>query len=264
MESCLYRGYVDHARTRPKRHKLRYRVFSLLLDLDELDAVDAQSRVLGINRRAPLSFRESDHGDGRVRGLKGWVEDHLKKAGLAVEGLRVRVLCYPRIFGYVFNPLTVYYCYDADGAMIATLHEVHNTFDEKHTYVLPAEVGANGTVRQQAEKRMYVSPFTGMDGQYRFDLVPPGEGVRVFIGLSDEDGPLLSASFEGTRQKLTGRALLATFVQYPLMTLKVVAGIHYEALKLWAKRVPLFRHQDAAERISSSVQPEKPPRPAAD
>ncbi len=252
MFSSLYKGYVDHARRRPKRHKLRYRVFSLLLDLDELNEINQTSRVFGVNRRALLSFWERDHGEGAETGLKGWVASHVEKAGFSAGDMSVRVLCYPRILGYVFNPLTVYYCYDAKGDLMVTLHEVHNTFDEKHIYVLPAFVDGRGHVRQQTEKRMYVSPFTEMEGQYQFDLRPPGEDIRVFIGLSDAEGPLLSASFEGEREAWSDRALLLTFLQYPLMTLKVTIGIHYEALKLWWKKVPIIRHAPAAERIAAT------------
>ncbi|WOF72642.1 DUF1365 domain-containing protein [Parvibaculaceae bacterium PLY_AMNH_Bact1] len=252
MFSSLYKGFVDHARRRPARHTLRYRVFSLLLDLDELDEINRTSRVFGINRWALLSFWEKDHGAGEDSNLKAWVAEHVTKAGFSATGMRVRVLCYPRILGYVFNPLTVYYCYDPNGVLMVTLHEVHNTFDEKHTYVLPAPVDKRGRVRQEIEKRMYVSPFTEMEGHYQFDLCPPDEHVRVFIGLSDAEGPLLSASFEGEREPWSDRALLLTFLQYPLMTLKVTVGIHYEALKLWWKKVPIIRHEPAKERITAT------------
>lgn len=252
MISSLYKGYVDHARRRPTRHTLRYRVFSLLLDLDELEEISRTSRVFGVNRRAPLSFWEKDHGNGDNTGLKDWVAAHVTKAGFSADGMQVRILCYPRILGYVFNPLTVYYCYDANGVLMVTLHEVHNTFDEKHTYVLPAPVDRRGRVRQETDKRMYVSPFTEMEGRYQFDLCPPDENVRVFIGLSDADGPLLSASFEGERESWSDKALALTFFQYPLMTLKVTVGIHYEALKLWWKRVPVTSHEPAPERVTAT------------
>ncbi len=151
--SCLYEGVITHIRRRPKRHAFRYSVFSLLLDLDEAERLDAGSWLFGFNRAAPLSFRESDHGAGAPRGLKQWAAGHVSRAGIPTDNLKVRVLCYPRIFGYVFNPLTVYYCFDGDDEWVATLHEVTNTFGEKHTYVLAADG------RQQAVKRMYVSPL---------------------------------------------------------------------------------------------------------
>ena len=260
MNSCLYKGYVDHTRVRPRRHKLRYRVFSLLLDLDDLAQIDANSRLLTVNRRGPLSFWESDHGDGAPLGLKSWVLNHLKTAGFETEGVAVRALCYPRIFGYVFNPLTVYFCYDSGGRLFATLHEVQNTFGEKHTYVLPARLDEDGKIRQVSVKYMYVSPFTEMDGTYKFELTGPEEKIRVVIGLHDRQGPVLNALFEGRRQALSDRALFLTFFQYPLMTAKVTVGIHLEALRLWLKKVPLVRREPAHAPITTSYP--KPDVPA--
>lgn len=254
MKSGLYRGYVTHVRSAPKRHAFRYRVFSLLLDLDELNDINAQSRLLGINRRAILSFYEGDHGDGAPRGLKKWALRHLAIAGYETADARIEVLCYPRIFGYAFNPLTVYYCYDNGGSLMATLHEVHNTFGEKHTYVLPAREDGDGKARQVCDKEMYVSPFTEMEGRYDFKLNRPGGRLSLAINLTKEGQHILSAGFQGERRALTDRALLATFFQYPLMTLKVIAGIHFEALRLWLKGVKLVPRAPAPIKIAVSHQ----------
>lgn len=253
MKSCLYTGHVSHTRHRPKRHAFRYRVFSMLLDLDEMHALDRTSWLFGVNRPAPLSFREADHGDGTATGLRDWVVMRLQVAGYETQGVQIRVLCYPRIFGYVFNPLTTYYCYDNGGALMATLHEVHNTFDEKHTYILPATANEGGTVRQMSNKNMYVSPFTEMGGTYRFVLNDPADEVRMGIHLSQNDEPVLSATFCGTRREMSARALLHTFFQYPLMTLKVIGGIYFEALRLWIKGVAIIKREAAPIRISSST-----------
>lgn len=258
--SSLYKGYVTHARSTPKRHAFRYRVFSLLLDLGELNEIDAQFRLLGINRSAPLSFHERDHGAGAATGLKDWALRHLAEAGYETEGVRIEVLCYPRIFGYAFNPLTVYYCYDSGGSLMATLHEVHNTFGEKHTYVLPARTGDDGKTRQACDKEMYVSPFTEMEGRYDFRLNAPGEHLSLAINLSKGDQHILSAGFQGERRALTDGALLATFIQYPLMTLKVIAGIHMEALRLWIKGVKLVPRAPAPVKIAASHQTIRPPQ----
>jgi len=251
--SALYLGDVMHARFRPRRHKLHYRVFSLLLDLDELPAFSATSRLFGYNRRAVLSFWDKDHGDGETGGLRAWVEARLLEAGCFEAGMSLRVLCYPRILGYVFNPLTVYFCYAPDGALRAILYEVCNTFGERHTYVIAVSGDEPGPIRHGCPKELYVSPFLPMACFYRFHIEPPGEAILVRIDESDADGPLLVASFAGTRQPMTDRSLLGALLRYPLMTLKVTAGIHWEALRLWWKGVPIHRHQAADRPVASTI-----------
>lgn len=249
MKSALYSGHVVHARLRPKRHRLRYRVFSLLIDLDELAELDRR-RLFGVNRRALFSFWECDHG-GAAGGLRSWVEDRLEDAGLPFSTLRLQVLCYPRILGYVFNPLTVYFCSEGE-QLRAILYEVHNTHGEKRTYVIRVENDAP-VVEQSCAKELYVSPFVPMECVYRFRIEPPAERVLVAIDETDAEGPLLKASFAGTRKALTDRTLLHAFLAYPLMTLKVTAAIHWEALKLWAKGVPVFRHRPAQAPIATTI-----------
>lgn len=252
LQSALYAGHVFHSRTRPRKHSLHYRVFSLLLDLDELPALSRMSRLFGINRGGVFSFWEKDHGDGRATGLRSWVEAQLDRAGIATGRSSIAMLCYPRMFGYVFNPLTVYFCSDADGVTRAILYEVCNTFGERHTYVIRAgERG--GPVEHSCAKELYVSPFVPMDCEYHFHIEPPDERVLVRIDETDAEGLLLKASFAGKRQELSGKALLRALLAYPLMTVKIMGAIHWEALKLWRKGVPLFRHKPAATRIASTV-----------
>lgn len=254
-QSAIFFGEVVHSRVRPKAHRLRYRVFSLLVDLDELAALDGTLKLFGHNRRAVFALHDADHGTGEKGGLKRWAEGHLAAAGLWCEGMRISMLCYPRIFGYVFNPLTVYFCRTADGALRAILYEVCNTFHERHTYVIPAEAGENGVVRHECAKEMYVSPFVAMDCRYRFRIVPPGEAVLVSIDEHDAEGRLLFASFAGQRRPLTDRTLLRALFAYPLMTVKVMGAIHWEALKLWLKGVPVHRHRKAEKPVASTVVP---------
>ena len=235
MSACgIYTGVVVHKRLRPRRHRLSYRVFSLLLDLDELATLSL--RWLSINRPGLLSFRESDHGDGGR--LKPWVRAQLAAAGIVADG-PVRMLCYPRMLGYVFNPLTEYFCYGADGALAAVIHEVHNTHGERHAYVLPA---GEGIVRQSCAKAFFVSPFVPMDCVYDFTITPPSDRVSVGIVERDGDGTLLTATFSGERAELTDARLLRAVFAHPLMTLKVTAAIHWEALKLLFKGLRVYRH----------------------
>lgn len=250
MNSALYAGRVVHARLRPKRHRLSYRVFSLLLDLDEIDVLSRRLKLFAHNSAAVFSFHDRDHGDGSGD-LRAWVDAQLGAAGVTLAAQKITMLCYPRIFGYVFNPLTVWFCHEGD-ELRAILYEVHNTFHERRTYVIRVAPGANA-IEQSCAKELYVSPFVPMDCAYEFHIEPPGEKVVVAIDETDPQGLLLKASFAGIRQPLTDGSLLRALFAYPLMTLKVTAAIHWEALKLWAKGVPVFRHRPAPARIATTV-----------
>ncbi|HTQ13576.1 MAG TPA: DUF1365 domain-containing protein [Rhizomicrobium sp.] len=236
MHSAIYEGYVAHTRIFPRRHAFRYRVFSLLLDLDEIDAPGL--RLFGRNGCRLASFHDGDHGDGRP--LREWVRARLAGAGIEADG-PIRVLCYPRLFGFVFNPLSVWFCHRGDGALAATIYEVHNTFGERHSYVLAAGSGPDG-LRQECGKAFYVSPFLSQDCRYEFRVRPPAEDVVIAIRESEGGAPVLDACFAGRRKALTDRNLALALLRHPLMTLKVVAAIHYEALRLWLKRVPAHAH----------------------
>ncbi|MEQ1899483.1 MAG: DUF1365 domain-containing protein [Devosia sp.] len=249
--SALYAGTVVHTRLRPKRHKLSYRVFSLLLDLDELEELSASLRLFGHNGPAVFSFYDSDHGDGTTSGLRPWAEAQLRAAGIDVPHPVIQVLCYPRIWGYVFNPLTVFFCSDAAGALQAILYEITNTFGERRTYVIRPD--GRSPISHSCAKELYVSPFVPMDCTYNFLIAPPDEKVLVRINETDGEGLLLVASFAGTRRELTDATLLKALVAYPLMTLKVTLAIHWEALRLWLKGVRVIRHEKAPHRIATTV-----------
>ncbi|MDZ4368574.1 MAG: DUF1365 domain-containing protein [Afipia sp.] len=240
--AALYLGDVMHARLKPINsrftgHRFSYRVMSLLIDLDRLDTADRQSRLFGVNRAALYSFHETDHGDRDGSPLRVYVQRCAAKHGIDLTGGKVQLLCYPRLLGYTFNPLSVYFCHRADGTLAMLIYEVRNTFGEIHSYAIPVapnEISEAG-VRQEQDKLFYVSPFIDMAMRYRFRVTPPGDRVKLRILESDAEGPVLAATFNGKRRRLTSAALIRTFGALPFVTFKIMAAIHWEALRLWIK-----------------------------
>ena len=247
--AALYFGKVMHARLKPMRYRFNYRVVSLLIDLDRLEAADRQSPLFGVNRAALYSFNEADHGERDGSRLRLYVQRRAAELGIDLTGGRVWLLCYPRLLGYTFNPLSVYFCHRADGELALIIYEVRNAFGDIHAYVLPVMPGeiSDAGVRQQQDKLFYVSPFIEMAMRYHFRVSPPGERVKLRILETDREGPLLAATFNGRRRRLTTAALLRSFFSLPLVTLKIVAAIHWQALRLWLKGVrPVPRPSPAA------------------
>lgn len=244
LASGLYAGVVGHTRLRPRRHALRYRIFMLLLDLDELEPLDGALRLFKVNRPGLLSFYERDHADGGPNGLKAKIAAHLADAGLPTGG-PIRLLCMPRVLGFVFNPISVYFCHGSDGRLGAILYEVNNTFGQRHSYLIAAPARVDTLIEQGCDKRLFVSPFMHMDMAYRFRVVPPTDDIRLMIDGSDARGPLITTSFVARRQDIDDGALLKAVLCHPLMTLMVVAGIHWEALKLFIKGVRLVPRPSA-------------------
>ena len=240
--SALYFGTVVHQRFRPKPHRLHYRLAQILIDLDELDALTDRLRLFSRNRFNLVAFHDRDYGDRSGSNLRRQVEGHLIAAGIAVDGGPIRFLTMPRIFGHVFNPISTWFCHARDGSLMATIYEVSNTFGDRHFYVMPAIEGPTGVIRQSCNKALYISPFMDLDMRYDFALKPPGDGVALVITGSDAGGKLIVASFIGKREALNDGALLKVLFGIPLMTLRVVAGIHWEALKLWLKGIAVRRH----------------------
>ena len=220
---------------------LTYRVFWLLLDLAEVEELDRRLRLFSRNRFNLLSFHDRDHGDGSGAALRPRIEAWLGDAGVDIAGGPIRLLTMPRVLGYVFNPISLYYCHQTDGRLAAVVYEVTNTFGVRHAYVIPVppEDQADGVIRQGAAKALHVSPFMGMEMDYAFRGDAPAERLDLIIDAFDADGLLLTAAMSAARRPLDDRALLSAVVGMPFLTLKVVAAIHWEALKLWVKGVRL-------------------------
>jgi DUF1365 family protein len=238
-DDALYVGRVMHQRLRPARHRLGYRVFSMLVDIDALPALSQRLRLFSFDRFNLFSLHARDYGAGDGLGLRAHVERQLLAAGLRTGGA-IRLLSMPRILGHAFNPLSVYFCDHPEGGLQAVLYEVNNTFGQRHSYLIAVdEAERHGErIAQQCAKQFHVSPFLDIDMRYAFRVELPDRlrpGLGIGITASDAEGPLLVARFDAERRPLGDAALARVFFSHPLLTLKVVGAIHWEALRLWIK-----------------------------
>jgi DUF1365 family protein len=233
----LYAGEVMHHRLKPFGHRFVYRVFSLLVDIDRLDELDRASPFFSVNKPNLASFHEADHVGIDGETIRAFADRLLDGAGLKRRATRILLLAYPRLLGYVFNPISVYFIYNVAGELIALIYAVRNTFGERHSYVAPVEPGdlSEAGVRQTRTKIFHVSPFIDMGARYHFRVLPPGKVVRLRIHETENGEPLLAATFAGEAKRLDSTALAACLLKFPLLTWKIMAGIHWEALKLWLK-----------------------------
>lgn len=259
---CMYEGQVFHKRFHPKLHSLRYSVFAFWLDPLRLTQLSRNNRWVSHNRFNLFSIYDRDFAGGNLAGVHNYLIEQLEPLGDISELAHIRLLCYPRMFGYAFNPICVYYCYTEPGDLMAVVYEVNNTFGESTTYpflvvsgsastetidergqtVCPEPTTANSVTIHGCAKDMHVSPFTPMDMHYQFKLHVPDTRISVGIRLYDSKGTMLTASFSGKRLNISDGRLLRNVFYYPFMTFKVTAGIHWEALKLWIKKIPWFPH----------------------
>lgn len=240
LSSCIYLGNVVHHRLVPKEHRFSYNVFSLCLNVDEIDELSRRLTWFSRNRINLVSFYDADLGCKSSESVAVYVRRTLQEAGFGDCGGRVMLLCYPRVLGYVFNPLSVYFCYRSDGSLGVIIYEVSNTFAERKSYIIPIAGSAEALVEQTCAKEMYVSPFTNARGRYEFRVRPPGDNVQVGVNYLNQDVLVLATSFAGTRRRaLNDATLVGVLARYPLMTLKVIAAIHYEAARLFLKGVPV-------------------------
>jgi len=233
METCIYKGFVTHRRFKPLRHYFSYKTFSILFDLNELEDLHKKISIFSFNGFNIFSFYNKDHGPRDGNDLTEWVKINLKKYNLNFNVSKIKLLCFPRVLGYAFNPLSIFYCYDGN-VLKAILYEVKNTFNEQHTYVFPVK-NTSKIITQQCNKKFYVSPFIGMDTFYNFRLTEPDKSIRILIKQMDKAEKVLVACQVGTRQIMSSKQLLVNFFTHPMMTFKIMISIHYEALRLWKK-----------------------------
>ena len=239
-ESFIYNGEVIHKRFKPKVHYFRYKVFSLFIDLKELSKLNNLIPYFSYNKFNLISFYDMDHGPRDGSSLEKWVKKNLNNSGINDNDINIKLLCYPRIFGYVFNPLSIFFVYDKNKSLISILYEVKNTFGEQHTYVFKVN-GHNNVIKNNCIKKFFVSPFMDLKSEYFFKILIPGNKLSVVIDQRDEEGKLLFASQDGERCNFTSKNLLFSYLKHPLMTFKIISAIHFEALRLWLKGIKLVK-----------------------
>ena len=240
MTSSIYNGTVIHKRFKPKTHFFKYSVFSLLIDLSELDQLDKNIKFFSFNKFNLISFFEKDHGDRDGSSLVEWVKKNLDKNNISSEDVKIKLLCYPRIFGYVFNPLSVFFIYNSNEKLISILYEVKNTFGEQHTYIFKVE-NENNIFQHNCSKKFHVSPFIEMNCDYFFKILKPGEKISVIIDQYHTKEKILYASQDGKRVDFNSKELLKSYLKHPLMTFKIISAIHFEAFKLWTKGIKFIK-----------------------
>jgi hypothetical protein len=235
-----------HRRMRPRRHHFRYRAWWLCLDLEEIEALDSKLRLFSRRRRNLISFHDDDYGHD-TSDLRVQIERQLCASDINFDGGPIRLLCSPRVLGYQFNPLSIYFCYRRAGDLAATVYEVHNTFGERHSYCIAARADSAGVVRQTRDKSFYVSPFMGMDMSYDFRLAAPGETLTVGITGSEDGTPLINTVLQAQRQELSDRRLATLLFTHPFVTWKIIAAIHFEAVRLWWKGLAIHPHSASVD-----------------
>ena len=240
MTSSIYNGTVIHKRFKPKTHFFKYSVFSLLIDLSELDQLDKKIKFFSFNKFNLISFFERDHGDRDGSSLVEWVKKNLNENNISSEDVKIKLLCYPRIFGYVFNPLSVFFIYDSNEKLISILYEVKNTFGEQHTYIFKVK-NENNIFQHNCSKKFHVSPFIEMNCDYFFKILKPGEKMSVIIDQYQANEKILYASQDGKRVDFNSKELLKSYLKHPLMTFKIISAIHFEAFKLWTKGIRFIK-----------------------
>jgi len=251
VKSCIYSGEVMHCRTAPVPHTFRYPLAIFALDLDELPELDRRLRWFSANRRNVIAFHDCDHLDRRPGSTKAKVLAFLRAHGIELDDGAVTLVTQCRMFGYVFNPVSFYFCHRPDGLLHCIVAEVNNTFGERYLYLLSHHKGAPDDVAGRyrcytARKVMHVSPFVSMDARYEFRFAPVGDRLSVFMTEYEHGRRFFTAHLHGERAALTDGTLARFVVRYPFLTLKIIGAIHWQALRLYLKGVPVYRQPAAS------------------
>ena len=253
--ALLIRGQVMHERLRPARNRFVYPVFYVRLNLSRLDELN--SPWFGIDRWRPVSLRTRDYGPRDGSSLTSWMRATLADAGIEADG-EIWLQTFPRIFGFVFNPVSFWYCYDQQEHLRAVLAEVNNTFGETHRYLLAAKdnSGIEAHSIMECKKSMHVSPFCEVRGVYRFRFRDTPSSTFVGIDYHDDDGLLIKTAIGGHVHILQSQQIARVLMRQPFLTLGIVARILWQALKLWTKRVPFFyKPEPPGEPVSTQEEP---------
>ncbi len=241
FDTRFYVGAVSHRRLKPVSHRFSYKVFSMLINIDELDRLDETSKWFSHNKFGLMAFMDKDHGPKDGGQLRPWIKAKLLDNGFDFQLGKIQVLCFPRLFGFVFNPLSIWYCYDSDDQPRAILYEVRNTFGEWRGYLLPTDQQKpQNDIRHSCDKAFYVSPLMTMDCRYHFHLNVPSEKLMVGIRETRENERTLLAAQTGQAVSFSDKNLLKIFYRHPLMYFKIIAGIHWEALRTLIKGAKFY------------------------
>lgn len=237
----LYECRVFHRRLQPRRHEFLYRVFMFLLDVDRLGELSRELPLLGVNAPGLYSFHDADHFQMAPGGPRASVEAFLRSKGMPEPPSRILLLTNLRFLGYTFNPVSIWFCLRADGSPLAAVAEVGNTFGELKPFLVPWD-GRRFHLR--APKEFYVSPFSPLDLEFDFRFELPGDFLRLWIDDYRGSERVLVSTLAGTAAPLDASTLLAFTIKYPLITLKVITLIHWQALILWWKKIPFFYKEE--------------------
>ncbi|WGS50761.1 DUF1365 domain-containing protein [Paraburkholderia sp. D15] len=270
VPAWLLTGQVMHERLRPRQHRFTYPVFYVRCDLDRLGSLGSTASFpsgwFGIDRWRPLSLHARDHGPRDGSDLAAWMRAQLSAAGIHEADGKIWLQAFPRVFGYAFNPVSFWFCHDRDGQLRALLAEVRNTFGARHCYLLSAEAHAPITAATPlvCRKVLHVSPFCRVEGGYTFRVTQTPDHVSVAIDYRDADGLLIRTALGGRVQPLTRAAALRALLRQPLLTVGVVARIHWQAVRLALKKTPFYgKHPAPGRRADASTDPIAPTEPSA-